>query len=255
MLTPRAEAIRIPLREAIALVEGCLLDEIEFDPSTATGVFRLSTPDRLTLTIVPPLLAGCESRRPYRIAVLTADRNRALRLLDDDRADLALGWFDDKPGHLNAELMLEENLYCVFRRGHPILKASGKFSIAAVLSFPHVVVSATGERTAIFDDLLMRHGLKRHALVSVTNFTAVPYLLARSNMIGVFTKLASDVFEKSFKLAKRPVPIDVGKISTQMVWHARHERDQKHAWLRMQIKAVYREFSRPRSQGHNNVAS
>ena len=240
MLTPRAEAMREPLREAIALVEGCLAGEAQFDPARATGVFRLSTPDRLSLAVVPPLYARLQKLAPnMALQVLTADRKQALDLLDDDRSDLALGWFDEKPSHLNAELLTEDRLFCVFRRDHPLLKRRAKFDIASVLSYPHLVVSATGQRTAIFDELLLRHGLRRHAAVAVTNFTAVPHLLLRSDMIGVFTKLACDVFEKSFNLAKRPVPIDVGKISTNMVWQARNDKDQKHAWLRKQIKAVY----------------
>ena len=176
------------------------------------------------------------------LQVLTADRKQALDLLDQDRTDLALGWLDEKPGHLNAEFMLAENLFCVFRRDHPILKRGVKFDITTVLSFPHVIVSATGNRTAIFDDLLLRHRLRRQALVAVTNFTAVPHLLAHSDMIGVFTELASNVFERSFKLAKRAVPINVGNISTNMVWHHRNDRDKKHVWLRRQIKAVYEAF-------------
>jgi DNA-binding transcriptional LysR family regulator len=105
-----------------------------------------------------------------------------------------------------------------------------------------VVVSASGRTRAIFDDLLLRHGRKRHALVSVSNFTVVPHLLAGSDMIGVFTQLAAHVFERSFKLEKRPVPINVGKISTNMVWHSRNDRDNKSAWLRDQVRAVYRNF-------------
>ena len=50
--------------------------------------------------------------------------------------------------------MQDDRLYCVFRRDHPILKRGARFDIAAVLSFPHLVVSATGQRSAIFDDLL-----------------------------------------------------------------------------------------------------
>jgi DNA-binding transcriptional LysR family regulator len=61
-------------------------------------------------------------------------------------------------------------------------------------------------------------------------------------MIGVFTRLASEVFEKAFGLHKRRVPLDVGKIATNMAWHARSERDRKHSWLRQQIKAVYKCF-------------
>ena len=241
VLTPRADAIRAPLREAMALVAGCFAGDARFDPSSAAGVVRLSTPDRLSLALVPPLLARVQSLAPsMALQVLTADRGQALDLLEADQTELALGWFDDKPNHLNAEVLFEERLFCVFRRNHPILKRGRRFDIAAVLSFPHLVVSATGQRTAIFDDLLLRRGLKRHALVSVTNFTTVPHLLSRSDMIGVFTKLAADVFRKSFHLATRPVPMEIAKISTSMVWHGRNDRDQKHLWLRDQIKAVYR---------------
>jgi DNA-binding transcriptional LysR family regulator len=243
MLTPRADAMREPLREAISLVESCLAEEPKFDPASATGVFRLSTPDRLSLALVPPLLARLQKLAPnMALQVVTADRQQAIDLLDQDRTDLALGWLDRKPGHFSAEPMLEESLFCVFRREHPILKRGTKFDMGTVLSFPHLVVSATGNRRAIFDELLARHGLRRHALVAVTNFTAVPSLLSRSDMIGVFTKLAADVFQKSYNLAKRPVPLDVGKIATDMVWHVRYDRDRKHLWLREQIKAVYRSF-------------
>ena len=240
VLTPRAEAIRAPLREAIALVEGCVAGEARFDPARATGVVRLSTPDRLSLAVVPPLLARLRKQAPHMaLHVLTADRGQALELLDADRTDLALGWFDEKPGHMTAELIHEESMFCVCRRDHPILRRGRRFDIDAVLSFPHLVVSATGQRTAIFDELLVRHGLRRHALVTVTNFTAVPQLLSGSDMISVFTKLAADVFRRSLNLATRPVPLGIGKVATSMVWQARNDRDRKHVWLRDQIKAVY----------------
>lgn len=241
--TRRAENLRQPLREIITLVEECFFQDPAFDPSRAAGVFRISTPDRLTLAVVPPLLNRLQRLAPKMdLHVMTADRQQALDLLDQDRIDLALGWFDEMPRHLKAEFLLDEYLYCVFRRGHPILRSKSRFNIGAVLSYPHLIVSATGGRRAIFDDLLSRHKLRRHALVAVSNFTAVPQLLADSDMIGVFTKLASEVFEKSFGLVKRRVPLAVGKIATNMAWHARSERDRKHVWLRQQIKAVYRAF-------------
>lgn len=241
VLTPRAEAIRAPLREALALVSGCFAGETSFDPSHASDVLRLSTPDRLSLALVPPLFDRVQALAPnMALQVVTADRGPALELLDADRTDLALGWFDDRPSHLNAELMFEEQLFCVFRRNHPILGRNRRFDLDAVLSYPHLVVSATGQRTAIFDDLLQRQGRRRQARMTVSNFTAVPHLLRRSDMISVFTKLAAGVFRTSFGLATRPVPKDVGRISTSMVWHVRNDRDGKHAWMRDQIKAVYR---------------
>ncbi|MFN3657528.1 MAG: LysR family transcriptional regulator [Pseudolabrys sp.] len=241
VLTPRAEALRQPLREAISLVDDCLFPGAAFEPARASGVCRISMPDRLTLAVVPPLLERLRRLAPaLSVQVVTADRRQALDLLDQDRVELALGAFDDMPRHLHAEFLLDEHLYCVFRRDHPIRKR--KFDIAAVLSYPHLVVSATGGRRAIFDDLLGRYNLERQALVAVSNFTAVPQLLMRSDMIGVFSKLASDVFEKSYDLVMRRVPIEIGKIPTNMVWHGRSARDRRHVFLRQQIKAVYAGF-------------
>lgn len=53
VLTPRAEAIRQPLREAIDKIEKCLGSETQFNPALAFGTLRLSAPDRLSLAIVP----------------------------------------------------------------------------------------------------------------------------------------------------------------------------------------------------------
>lgn len=240
VLTSRAEALRGRVQETLQLMETCFGDAPAFDPATATGVLRLSTPDRLSLALMPPLLARLQQRAPgMALQVMTADRQQALDLLDTDRVDLSLGWLDGKPGHLQTEFLMNESLFCVFRRDHPIARRRGRFDIKTVLSYPHLVVSATGTGRAIFDDLLARRGLRREALVAVTNFTVVPQLLHNSEMIGVFTSLAADVFRRSFGLTTRPVPIDVGKISTNMVWQARHHADKKHHWLREQIKAVY----------------
>ena len=253
VLTPRAEAIRQPLRDAIDQIEKCLGEEQQFNPAQALGTFRLSAPDRLSLSIVPALFERLRQSAPnMSLHVVTADRNRAMALLDEDQTDVALAWCDEKPRYLKAERLHDEKLFCVFRRAHPLAKARKHPDIAAVLSFPHIVVSATGARTAIFDELLARHGLRRNPLVSVTNFTAVPHLLSRSDMVGVFTELASDVFVKSFGLVKKPVPLNIGGITTSLVWHVRHDKDAKHAWFRQQVKAIYRTQSgtgRPLSSG------
>jgi DNA-binding transcriptional LysR family regulator len=58
-------------------------------------------------------------------------------------------------------------------------------------------------------------------------------------MIAVFTKLAADVLAQSYGLKKRRVPLPFGRITTNMIWHARSDRDSKQAWLRQQIKAAY----------------
>jgi len=239
VLTPRAEALRSSIRDLLALTDQSLFHEAAFDPTTASGTFHISMPDRLTAAVVPSLLARLHDLAPAMdLHLITAAQLEAITMIEEERTDIALGWFDEVPPHCRAELLREEQLYCVFRRNHPLTKT--KFTMDAVLSFPHLAVTARGRTAAIFDDLLMRHGKKRHAHVTVSNFSAVPQLLASSDMIGVFTQLAAGAFLASAKLSKRPLPLNVGTISTSMVWHMRNDRDGRHGWLRDQIKAVYR---------------
>jgi DNA-binding transcriptional LysR family regulator len=143
--TPRTQALRKPLREAIDLLQASLFENRPFDPALATGIYRISTPDRLSIAVVPRIFDRLRQHAPrMQLHVVTADRDQALELLDEDRLDLALGWVDEKPNHLRAEHLLDEYLYCVVRRDHPIMKMKSKFNIDAVLSFPHIIVSATG---------------------------------------------------------------------------------------------------------------
>ena len=240
VLTPRAEALREPLRRALAGLEASLFEAGPFDPATERGTLRLATPDRLSLAIVPRLFARLQTLAPkLGLHVATADRDHALHLIDADEVDLALGWIDSKPTHVRAEHLHDDMLECVFRADHPLARRA-KPTMDAVLAYPHVVVSASGGRTAIFDDLIARQGLQRKATVTVSNFTAVSQLLQGSDMIGVFTSLASHVFETSYGLARRPVPLQIGSIATNMVWHMRYENERRHMWLREQIREVYR---------------
>ncbi|AXK79950.1 LysR family transcriptional regulator [Pseudolabrys taiwanensis] len=244
-LTPRAEALKAPLREVMAIVETSVLKTTDFDPRSATDVLRISAPDRLTLAVVPSLAARLQRFAPkMSLDVTTADRSQALAMLNDERIDLLLGWSEDLPSHLKGELLYREPLLCVMRRGHPLAKARRRLSIDAVLSFPHVVVSATGGRTQIFDDLLATLGLRRRALVTVSNFTAIPRLLQDGDMVGVFTKLAARALVSSFGLEMRAIPAELGTVATHMVWQLRNDRNSAHVWLREQVRAVYRRLSR-----------
>lgn len=240
VLTPRAEALREPLREIVALIEERILQEASFDPALAKGVYRVGMPDRLALAVIPALVERLTQMAPLiDLHIVTVDRRNAIDLLEQDKIDVALGWFDDKPSTLNSEFLADEDLYCIYRPGHPLSRSNRKIDIKAILAFPHLIVSATGDRRAIFDGFLERYDLERHAHVSVSNYTVVPHLLEHTDMIAVFTKLAADVFERSFGMVKRRAPLRFGKITTTMIWHARSERDSKHAWLRVQLKSAY----------------
>lgn len=240
-LTPRAEALRKPLREILQLAESCLAEPAGFDPSTTSGTFRFGLPDRLGLPLLPQLITRLSAAAPHMdFHIMTADRDYALGLLEDERIDLALGWPEKIPPQFRSELLFEDELVYICRSGHPILDGGAPDSLEGLLMFPHLVVSATGGRLSVFDAVLTRFDLKRNTLVSVTNFSTVPSLLLASDMIGVFTRRVCDVFQKTYQLEVRPLPMKGSVFSHSMVWHVRNHDDPRHLWFRHQVAELCR---------------
>ncbi|AXS41552.1 LysR family transcriptional regulator [Breoghania sp. L-A4] len=237
--TPRALELHKSVAEIIRLSQDCLYQEADFSPETANVRFVIGAPDRLSLPVILPFLEDIRNTAPgISIDLRTTDRGHAIQLIEDQEIDVALGWFDQLPPTINRHYANTEAFTCLCRRDHPILNQSEPASIEMILSFPHLVVSSSGDRQAAFDAILKREGLTRRSAMSLTNFTMAPNLLQRSDMIGVFTKRTADYFASHFGLATYPVPMEMEAISHDLIWHRRFDTDPKHMWLRQKMLAA-----------------
>ncbi len=236
-LTPRAEALKDPVSAILDSIEECLIADKDFEPGTARGLYRIAAPDYISLPVMTRLTAHMAKVAPgMDIHVITEDRDLALEALDKNRADVALGNFTEIKNSILRQHLFDEDFICLFRKGHPIHQR--EFTTEALLSYPHLLVSASGERTGIFDDILQRSKLARRIAVSVSHFLLAPYQLEESDMIGVFTRRVSATLRQSFKLEERELPLDLPGFKASMAWHLRSDRDPAMAWLRAQIKLL-----------------
>jgi len=234
--TPRAVALAEPISDIISLAENCLADRSAFDPATSKARFRLGAPDRLSLPLILPLLGRLKAKAPgVALDLQTTDREHALELLEADKVDLAIGWFDQPPLRLSSKIVFRENLVCLCRSGHPATTGSCAKSMAEILAYPHVVVSSAGDRKGVFDVILARRGLQRDMAVSVSNFTMVPEFLQESDHIGVFTQSVADVMAKRYGLVSFDLPMEFEKLDHYLVWPKRFDNDLRHMWMREQI--------------------
>ncbi len=235
--TPKARTLEEQVNHIIRSTDRFLTDDAAFDPAAASGRCRLGAPDRMSLPVVVPLLQSITAAAPgLNVDVITTDRDQALQMLDDDRIDLAIGWFDSPPGRFKAELLFHEVFVCLCRPEHPILSKKASAELADILAYPHLVVSAAGDHKAAFDTLLARRGLERDARRSVSGFSIVPNILRENDLIGVFTARVAQALARDFGLATLPVPMEIEPLDHFMVWHSRDDADQQHTWIRDQIK-------------------
>lgn len=237
VLTPKARLLEAQVRDIIRGTDLCLAETRAFDPASAGKRCRIGAPDRLSLPVVLPLLRALGAAAPnIAVDVTTIDREPALALLEAERLDVAVGWFDRPPTRFRADLLFREAFVCLCRRDHPILSAARPVDLAAILAYPHLVVSAADDRKAVFDLMLARTGRRRLAKVSVSTFAMVPNLLRETEMIGVFTERVADVLAVEFGLATLPVPLEIEPLDHFMVWHNRNDADPQQTWIRAQIR-------------------
>lgn len=81
---------------------------------------------------------------------------------------------------------------------------------------------------------------RRHAAISVSNFSMVPSLLRDGDLIGIYTERVAGVLARDFGLATRAVPAGIGPLDHYMLWHNRFNADRKHGWFREQVAAACR---------------
>ncbi len=237
--TPRAVELAPIVAKIVEDAGACVTRPSEFDPATAEARFAIGAPDRFSLPVFLPLLEHLGKVAPGIVINLrTTDRDYAIRLIEADEIDLAIGWFDRTPPHLKRMLAYEDRFVCLCRRDHPLVSGGKRPGLEEILSFSHLVVSSTGDRRAAFDAVLDRHGATRTIAATLMSFTIVPELLLESDLVGVFTHRTSEYFVRSHDLAAVTVPLDMAPIANHLIWHRRFEGDRAHAWLRAQIQKV-----------------
>ena len=210
-----------------------------FDPKQDRAEFRITMADAVAGSLAPPLVAALAveaTQTDLRCLPLTTRDPRAL--LQDEEADLAIGHF---PALLSAILSEGErallrhrrlhrtDYVCVMRPGHPL--ASAELTLDRYCSAQHVLVSVSGRAYAEVDEALALMGRRRRVVLTVNQYHTAGRVVTQSDLLAV---LPASFVEASAPGAvlTRPLPVDIGPLTVEMVWLARRDADPPQRWLR-----------------------
>lgn len=205
-LTPKAEALRAPIRNVIMSVDAAL-NPAPADLSLLHQTVRIAMADYPGASIV----AATQQRlatsapaidlniRPWRGA------REALERLEDGTVDIAVSVFPTVSGAIRRELLVEERYQVIMRSGHP---ASESFDLDAWVAYPHLTVSGRGEPRGPIDEALARRGRCRRVGLVVPSFLMVLPLLRNSNLIAALPSRSVPLDQKdAFVMFEPPLPI------------------------------------------------
>lgn len=241
VLTPRGEALRAPVRDALAQVAMVFKPDV-FDPSKAQGSFRLMAPDYLTQMIMPTVLAQVLNLAPGIQIEMENLSGPGVNELNAGTVSLAFGVVGDGPvlENVASQALFHDRQVCLMRKGHPLVTTMTLDRFAAT---PQALLSITGRGGGRIDDVLKDHGLSRTITLRLTQFMALNAVIAPTDLIiTVPETLAKKVMTTDLRMVPLPDELQTPPFTISQIWHERFTKDAAHQWLRRLIKSACREL-------------
>jgi len=237
VLTPRAEALREPVGDALARLANLFKPQV-FDPSKAQDRFRIMAPDYLAQMIMPSVLGQVFNLAPQIQIEMENLSEEAISEMCEGKISLGFGVVNDGPvlGHVRSQALLEDRQVCLMRKGHP-LEVNG-MSLAGFAAASHALLSITGKGGSRIDAVLKQHGLFRTIALRVTHFLTISAVIVPTDLIiTVPERLARQVMTKNLRLVELPDELVISPFTISQIWHERFTDDPAHQWLRRLVKS------------------
>lgn len=249
--TPRAVAIWPAVRQALRQLQASLIPD-EFVPAQAATAFVLAMADATAAELMPGLSDILEREAPgVSIRVLPLTTRDPRGLLDEERCDLAVGYFPAVAPDLTAKAQSGEpvpfffqRLYdgeyvCVMRKDHPL--ASEPLTLERYCAARHMLVSFSGRPYGFIDESLAALGRERRIVLTVNQFFTAGRVVAHSNLLTVLPRHFVRVTGMADQLVLRPLPFAVSPVQVDALWHRRSEQRSAHMWLRQAVVRAARQ--------------
>lgn len=235
--TARALALAQELGPALETIHGAIFGAAEFNPATAERVFRLGMPDAVEVALAPALLDRILCCAPgVSIAIRLAGGDLGPQLLDDEEIDLGISVFPEVSSWHRREALFEEGFACLYDGRRLGIRAP--IGLETYLAHPHLLMSFKGDIEGVVDEHLARMNLRRRVALSTVRFSTLPFMLREADAIATLPASLARRFAEAFSLTLSPVPLPLETLTISMLWHARHDRDAGHVWLRELIRGI-----------------
>jgi DNA-binding transcriptional LysR family regulator len=240
--TQKAEELAPVITAALASLDGVVLGQQAFDPAEANQLITIAPNSYVEFVLVPALVAKLRERAPgIRLRFTPYGSDLVETGVVSGMTAMALGRISDPPDNLIVQHLTDDGLACIVRADHP--QIDNKISKRQYEQLKHVNVLPPGRLRAGLFQALQRTGLKREVVVSVTNFLAVPEVVAVTDYCATLPRLICRHLVRDARLKVLPAPVDLGTFPMEMAWHTRYRHDPAHRWLRALVAETAQELA------------
>lgn len=238
--TPRALALIQAAREVLDKVGNEIVSMPSFDPKTTQRPINIALSDVGEVVFLPSILKDLRREAPN--APLHSVSLRASEVaegLENGTIDLAIGYFPDlKKSNFFQQGLFSDTFASLVRLDHPI--AARKLTLKQFLQLEHAVVHAESRTEEVMERYLARKRVRRKVVLSTPHFASAPIIVAQSDLIVTVPEpLARYFAQVSANVRMVGLPFTPPRIQLKQFWHRKFHHDQRNAWLRSRVCALF----------------
>lgn len=238
-LTPRAQALRSPLAQALDQVRTLFVAD-DFDAARSDRHFRLMMPDLAVELLMPRLMEKVTRLAPNVTIDVVPWRSSTIFTPDFARTiDLVISIGNSFKGFHRQRLYTDIDALAV-RRGHPVGTKLRKRE--AFLAARHVAVIIRGHNEDLIDTWLRAKGIERRIALVVPGYIEALHVTARTDLVAFVPHRLIAALAKQLSLMIVTPPLDPGIDEQYMFYPTRAQMDPGSIWLRKLMLETGREL-------------
>lgn len=242
-LTPKAERMREPVRQLLALLE-TTFESNDSDPAAWSGELILATADAVVILLLPGLIHRLD-RIGSKLTVRATNITRAsVSNLRNEEIDLIIA----PPQIIEDTALMSRRLYSdrfvvLHSRAHPptdesLAEYMKRGHIASVIDSPQIGGSPRSHFSHELDNL---RSTQRN-LAIVPYYSLLPLLVAETPWMALVQERLAKRFVQMLPVAYTDPPIPLPPLDLHMFWSPKFNDDPRHIWLRNTIFEVSGEY-------------
>ena len=222
-LLPRVQTILSEI-EALNAQEG-------FDPSSCQRRFSFACTDYVAQFIFPDVLKQVQLEAPGIDIIYKMWQPDWLESLGQLPLDFVSTMTPSVPQNLFSIHMGQDSPVCLMADDHPLAN-SQKLSLELMLDYSFVHLNSGGDKDSFFDRALEAKGLCRRILFEVPFFSSAFKVVANGQALMVLPEHIARNAADKLPLTYLPLPLNAPENHYHLCWHAVHDRDPAHRWMR-----------------------
>lgn len=231
--TPRALALKAPVRDVLIRVKTAVQLKPEFDAAQSDRQFRLTVSDYTNSVLMPHLMALVHNQSLKVRFQLLPQVSNPQRALENGDVDLLIIPDRFAAKEHPSELLFEESFCGLVWRGSPL--AHGDLTLERYLNQGHVVMEpplANAYETLV----LAEKGIYRRIEVTTFSFATAPRLLVGTTRIATLHNRLALQAEHILPVVRKALPVQLPPMRQTMQWHEYQTNDPGIAWLRKTLR-------------------